>query len=53
MLVVVMNVHQVTQLLTFNKGDFKRFADITTLTPTEVIQTLPATLPPAQAALPT
>lgn len=53
MLVAVMIVHNMTHLLTFNKGDFKRFAGITALTPAEVIQTLPTTPPPAQAAAPT
>ena len=33
MLVAVMNVHSVPNLLTFNKGDFKRFPGITALDP--------------------
>lgn len=44
MLVAVMNVHQVTQLLTFNKGDFKRFPGITALDPHDILAMIP--LPP-------
>lgn len=32
-----MNVHRITQLLTFNKGDFKRFTNILAVSPTELL----------------
>jgi|SRR6185369_3797945 len=35
-LVAAMMVHQVTHLLTFNTGDFKRFAEITVVSPQDV-----------------
>ena len=35
-LVAVMKVHGITNLLTFNKNDFKRFSGITVLSPSEV-----------------
>ncbi len=35
-LVAAMKVHGITHLLTFNTDDFKRFQDITVLSPTEV-----------------
>ena len=38
MLVAVMNIHSITHLLTFNKTDFKRFAGISALDPSDVIQ---------------
>jgi predicted nucleic acid-binding protein len=50
MLVAVMKVHQVTHLLTFNKGDFKRFPGITAYDPTDVMQMAPP--PPASPAVP-
>lgn len=53
MLVAVMNVHNIPNLLTFNKGDFKRFSGITALDPADVIQALPsAPLPPAPPTQP-
>jgi len=36
-LVAAMTRHDTTQLLTFNAGDFKRFPDITVLTPDSVL----------------
>ncbi len=35
-LVAAMKVHGITHLLTFNVGDFKRFSEITTVSPNEV-----------------
>ena len=35
-LVAVMKVHGITNLLTLNKDDFRRFSDITVLTPSEI-----------------
>ena len=35
-LVAAMNIHGITQLLTFNGGDFKRYSGITALSPTYV-----------------
>jgi predicted nucleic acid-binding protein len=35
-LVAAMRVHGVTHLLTFNDGDFRRFAGITVLTPASI-----------------
>lgn len=35
-IVAAMNVHRISQLLTFNKDDFKRFTNITTVSPTEI-----------------
>ena len=35
-LVAVMKVHGITHLLTLNKDDFRRFSDITVLTPSEI-----------------
>lgn len=35
-LVAVMQVHNISHLLTFNRDDFKRFPDITILTPAEI-----------------
>lgn len=35
-LVAAMKVHGITHLLTFNVGDFKRFSEITTISPNEV-----------------
>jgi predicted nucleic acid-binding protein len=37
MLAAVMNVHGITQLLTFNKPDFKRFGSFDVLSPAEVV----------------
>ena len=51
MLVAVMTVHNITHLLTFNKGDFKRFSGILALTPAEVIQALPLAPPPQQTTI--
>ena len=45
MLVAVMNVHNITQLLTFNDTDFKRYTGITVLSPTDVIKAPPTTQP--------
>lgn len=52
-LVAAMMVHGITHLLTFNDADFRRFAGITILTPTQVlsapvpIPSLPPQTPPA------
>lgn len=35
-LVAVMNIHRVTNILTFNKEDFKRFSEIKALSPSEI-----------------
>jgi len=35
-IVAAMNVHRISQLLTFNKDDFKRFTNIVTISPTEL-----------------
>jgi predicted nucleic acid-binding protein len=35
-IVAAMNIHGVTQILTFNDGDFKRYPGITSLTPASV-----------------
>ena len=35
-IVAAMNVHQISQLLTFNKDDFKRFMGIVVISPTEL-----------------
>lgn len=32
-----MNVHRITQLLTFNKGNFKRFTNILAVSPTKLL----------------
>ncbi len=45
-LVAAMRVHGIPQLLTFNADDFKRFVDITVLTPAVVLNRLLPT-PPA------
>jgi predicted nucleic acid-binding protein len=52
MLVAVMTIHKITHLLTYNKGDFKRFAGVTAVTPAEVMQALPPVPPPVPAAPP-
>jgi predicted nucleic acid-binding protein len=36
-LVAAMSVHHLTHLLTFNAGDFKRFTDITAVSPTTIL----------------
>ena len=36
-LVAAMNVHNVTHLLTFNTADFKRFSEITAVSPTTIL----------------
>ena len=36
-LVAAMNIHGVTQILTFNKDDFKRYSGITVVSPDEII----------------
>jgi hypothetical protein len=38
-----MVVHGITQLLTFNADDFKRFSDIVVLTPAGVLNQPPST----------
>jgi predicted nucleic acid-binding protein len=35
-IVAAMNIHGVTQILTFNDGDFKRYSGVTSLTPPSV-----------------
>lgn len=40
-MVAAMKVHGVSHLVTFNDRDFKRYQDITVLTPAEVVQTYP------------
>ncbi len=35
-IVAAMKVHGITHLLTFNLGDFKRFSEITAVSPTEI-----------------
>lgn len=35
-IVAAMKVHSITHLLTFNLGDFKRFSEITAVSPTEI-----------------
>jgi len=45
MLVAVMKVHGVTNLLTFNQGDFKRYSGITALSPAAVVNALPTAQP--------
>ena len=35
-IVAAMNVHGITQLLTFNGGDFKRYSRITAISPADV-----------------
>ncbi len=52
MLVAVMTVHRIPHLLTFNKGDFKRFAGISALNPSDVLQALPSVAPPPVQAAP-
>lgn len=52
MLVAVMTVHRIPHLLTYNKGDFKRFSSITALNPSDVMQALPSVAPPILAAPP-
>jgi hypothetical protein len=42
-IVAAMLVHGITQLLTFNADDFKRFSDIVVLSPTGVVGQAPAT----------
>jgi len=42
-IVAAMLVHGITQLLTFNADDFKRFSDIVVLTPTGVLNQPPST----------
>lgn len=44
-LVAAMMVHRLSQLLTFNVDDFKRFSGITVLTPASVLNRKPAVLP--------
>jgi len=39
-IVAAMNLHQISQLLTFNKGDFKRFTSIVAVSPTELLPPL-------------
>lgn len=36
-IVAALNVHQITRLLTFNKGDFKRFTGIVAVSPTDLL----------------
>lgn len=36
-IVAAMNVHRISQLLTFNKDDFKRFTNILVVSPTELL----------------
>jgi predicted nucleic acid-binding protein len=45
MLVAVMNVHGVTNLLTFNQDNFKRYSGIAALSPADVIKALSAAQP--------
>ena len=45
MLVAVMKVHGVTNLLTFNQDDFKRYSGITALSPAAVVNALPTAQP--------
>ena len=42
-IVAAMMVHGITQLLTFNADDFKRFSEIVVLTPTGVLNQAPST----------
>ena len=42
-IVAAMVVHGITQILTFNADDFKRFSDIVVLTPTGVLNQAPST----------
>lgn len=51
-IVAAMNVHGVTHLLTFNKDDFKRYTNIVSVSPGEVIVSQPAA-PTAQQTTPT
>lgn len=43
-LIAAMKVHGLSKILTFNGDDFKRFTNITVLSPEEVVKSLP---PPA------
>ena len=36
-IVAAMMVHRISKILTFNADDFRRFSDITVLTPTDVL----------------
>lgn len=40
-IVAAMNVHRISQMLTFNKGDFKRFTGIVAVSPTELLPPMP------------
>jgi predicted nucleic acid-binding protein len=42
-LVAAMKVHDITHLLTFDDGDFKRYQEITIMTPAEVLRAYPST----------
>ncbi len=42
-LVAAMKVHDITHLLTFDDGDFKRYQEITVMTPAAVLRVYPAT----------
>ena len=44
-IVAAMNVHRISQLLTFNKDDFKRFTNFVTLSPTELQPPSPPQIP--------
>lgn len=44
-IVAAMNVHRISQLLTFNKDDFKHFTNIVTLSPTELQPPSPPQIP--------
>ncbi|MDQ3013991.1 MAG: hypothetical protein M3X11_25220, partial [Acidobacteriota bacterium] len=40
-IVAAMNLHRITQLLTFNKADFKRFTGIVAVSPIELLPPMP------------
>jgi predicted nucleic acid-binding protein len=42
-LVAAMRVHGISHLLTFDAGDFKRYREITVMTPPEVLSAYPST----------
>lgn len=42
-LVAAMKVHDITHLLTFDDGDFKRYQEITVMTPADVLRAYPST----------